>query len=140
MLPTKSGGRLFVIVPQSQAFSPKNNKSPNTPDQYIYVEEFDENLDAKFLADVASPYFKTLFLDVAKRSVSPRTADSPENFVDNVAFFEYTKLPGIICDRFFNIFKRTKSSNWILEKDFVTGFLCVYLSSIQVKMELTFKM
>ncbi len=78
------------------------------------------------MTSTASPYFKTIFLDVATRSVSPRTADFPDKFVDNVAFFEYTKLPGIICDRFFSIFKKT--ANVIGEKEFISGFLSVYLS------------
>jgi hypothetical protein len=73
----------------------------------------------KFRTEVAIPYFKTIFNDVSKRSVTPRTATTPDNFVDNVAFFEYTQLPGIICDRFFNIFSRTKPDNIITESAFI---------------------
>lgn len=56
-----------------------------------------------------------------------------------MAFFEFTKLPGIICDRFFSTFKRTKD-NFILEDSFVTGFQNVFLSTLEEKMQLTFKM
>ena len=70
----------------------------------MLIEDFDENVDAKFKAEVAETYFKTLFNDVSKRSVTPRADTFLDNFVDNVAFFEYTKLPGIICDRFFHTF------------------------------------
>lgn len=87
----------------------------------------------------AEPYFSTIFHDVAKRSISPRTADSPQHFVDNVAFFEYTKLPGIICDRFFSIFARDKNG-LIREDEFINRFIDVYLSNTQRKMEMTFKM
>ena len=77
---------------------------------------------------------------MAKRSVTPKSEDTPEVFVDNVSFFEYTKLPGIICDRFFGYFKRTKTTNLIVESAFVQGFLDVYLSDLKTKMDLTFKM
>ena len=60
--------------------------------------------------------------------------------MDNVAFFEYTKLPGIICDRFFSVFQKLKPGNVINESEFVKGFINVYLSSLEKKMELTFKM
>ena len=79
-------------------------------------------------------------MDVAHRSVSPRKEDFPEHFVDNVSFFEYTKLPGIICDRFFNMFHRVKPGNYVTQKEFVKGFLRVYLSTLEQKMEMTFKM
>ena len=56
-----------------------------------------------------------------------------------MAFFEFTKLPGIICDRFFSTFKRTKD-NFILQESFVAGFQNVFLSTLEEKMQLTFKM
>ena len=79
-------------------------------------------------------------MDVAQRSVSPRTENHPAHFVDNVAFFEYTKLPGIICDRFFNMFSRVKPGNYVVQDEFVKGFLRVYLSSLEEKMRMTFQM
>jgi hypothetical protein len=79
-------------------------------------------------------------MDVAQRSVTPRLETYPEHFVDNVAFFEYTKLPGIICDRFFNMFMRTKPGNLVTQDAFMKGFLVVYLSSLEQKMDMTFKM
>lgn len=60
-------------------------------------------------------------------------------YVDNVAFFEFTKLPGIICDRFFSTFKRTKD-NFIYEEEWINGFMRVYLSSLEDKMRLIFSM
>ena len=51
----------------------------------MLIEDFDENVDAKFKAEVAETYFKTLFNDVSKRSVTPRADTFPDNFVDNVA-------------------------------------------------------
>ena len=87
---------------------------------------------------MAREYFKTLFKDVSNRSVTPRTEKHPERFVDNVAFFEYTKLPGIICDRFFSIFKKHSSGNFVEEDEFIRGFLQVFVSSVDEKLDLTF--
>ena len=70
------------------------------------------------MIEVADAYFKDLFRDIAIRSHSPKSASSEEPAIDNVAFFEFTKLPGIICDRFFSTFSRTPD-NFILEDSFV---------------------
>jgi len=104
------------------------------------IEDFDYKVEAHFYEQIAKGYFETLFIDVAQRSVTPRTEAHPEQFVDNVAFFEYTKLPGIICDRFFNIFKRVKPSNFVVKDEFVKGFMTVFLSSLEQKMRMTFSM
>jgi hypothetical protein len=60
-------------------------------------------------------------------------------FIDKVAFFEYTNLPGIINDRFFSLFAKT-SDDHIYEKAFIDGMIKVYLSSFEEKMRLTYKM
>lgn len=77
---------------------------------------------------------------MSQRSVSPIQDNFPDSYVDNVAFFEYTKLPGIICDRFFHLFKRTKQGNLITQDEFVKGLMSVYVSSLAKKMDLTFRM
>jgi hypothetical protein len=56
-----------------------------------------------------------------------------------VAFFEFTQLPGIICDRFFSTFKRTKEE-FITEESFVSGFFNVFVSTLEDKMHMTYKM
>jgi len=70
------------------------------------LEDFDNNIDRKFLVEIASPYFKSIFVDIAMRRLAPKTSDNEAEFLDNVAFFEYTKLPGIICDRFYSSFTK----------------------------------
>lgn len=96
--------------------------------------DFNDQIDPQFLTEVALDYFKTLFKDVAKRSVTPRTDQHPEQFIDKVAFFEYTKLPGLITDRFLSIFDPIKPGEYINEEKFVKGFLDCYLSTIDQKM------
>lgn len=73
------------------------------------------------------------------RSQSPKKDEYNCQLIDNVAFFEFIKLPGIICDRFFSVFERTKE-NFILEESFIKTFTKVYLSSLKTKMELTYQM
>lgn len=115
-----------------------NYESPKPPVS-LYLQEYDEKQDSNFRLKDATEYFRTIFKDVAARSLTPRTEEHPAHFIDNVAFFEWTKLPGIICDRFFQCFKMDKP-NIVTEEAFVKVFLVVYISTIQEKMELTFKM
>ena len=105
----------------------------------ILIEDFDETTDCEFLNDISKPYFKTIFTDVAMRRHSPKKTDDELEFIDKVAFFEYTQLPGIINDRFFSLFRKTADDH-IYEAGFVEGMVKVYLSSFEEKMRLTFKM
>lgn len=118
----------------------ENDGSPissYTADEIILIEDFDPIVDQRFKIEVADAYFRDLFNDIAIRSHSPKLTDMDESYIDNVAFFEFTKLPGIICDRFFSTFKRTKD-NFILENSFVAGFEKIFLSSLEEKMQLTY--
>lgn len=119
----------------------ENGASPTNLGQHdkILVEDFDPIFDQRFKSEIVDLYFRDLFNDVAIRSHSPKQTDIDEAYIDNVAFFEFTKLPGIICDRFFSTFKRTKD-NFILEQSFVAGFQNVFLSTLEEKMQLTYKM
>lgn len=103
-------------------------ESPKPPVS-LYLQEFDENQESNFRAKDATEYFRTIFKDVAARSLTPRTEDHPAHFIDNVAFFEWTKLPGIICDRFFQCFKMDKP-NIVTVDAFVQVFLIVYISTL----------
>lgn len=76
-------------------------------------------------------------MDIVKRRLSPSKKEDKEEFLDNVAFFEYTNLPGIINDRFYATFEGSKDHR-ISIKSFVDGFCKVYLASIEEKMKLTF--
>ena len=75
------------------------------------------------------PYFSTIFKDIAMRRQSPKKKNDKVEMVDKAAFYEYTQLPGIINDRFFSQFKRTKDDH-ILEECFVDGLRRVYLDTI----------
>lgn len=71
--------------------------------------------------------------------MSPKKPEDKDEYVDNVAFFEYTNLPGIINDRFYATFEGCKDHR-ISKYSFVNGFARVYLASIEEKMKLTFQM
>ena len=108
-------------------------------DEVILIEDFNVDTDTDFLDNVVKPYFSTIFQDVAMRRHSPKKTDDELEFVDKVAFFEYTQLPGIINDRFFSLFQKSADDH-IYESAFVNGMIRVYLSSFEEKMRLTFKM
>lgn len=147
--------KLSLVMPNNDPLEqPISNYSPNafqTRQQHqtqssmafssrLLIEDYDGRSDPMLTNQIGPDYFKTIFKDVSNRSVTPRTENMPSNFVDNVAFFEYTKLPGIICDRFFSMFSKQQPGNFVVESEFVRGFLQVYLSSLEKKIELTFKM
>ena len=116
--------------------SPKTKRRAN---DFLLIEEFDEEQDRRFLEEVVRPYFSNIFMDIAQRRVAPKKNDDKEEYVDNVAFFEYTNLPGIINDRFYSTFQGCKEHR-ISKSSFVEGFSRVYLASIEEKMKLTFQM
>lgn len=106
----------------------------------LLVNNFDDIIDQQFIHEVAIGYFRDIFRDVAIRSLSPKKDYFDCPLIDNVAFFEFIKLPGIICDRFFSVFERTKDTNFILEDSFIRTFTKVYLSSLETKIHLTYQM
>lgn len=107
----------------------------------MLVEEYNELTDGKFLRDKMQPYFRNIFTDIALRSHTPKkAADEDAQCIDNVAFFEYTQLPGIINDRFFATFEKKGNDAPIYEQSFINGLTCVYLSSLAEKMRMTFTM
>jgi len=81
-------------------------------------------MDAKFTEEAVYPYFKALFSSLSSRNTSPRKARLSEKFIDTATFFEYTKLPGLIADRFFNSFLRQPEG--INEFEFVKGFMRLF--------------
>lgn len=129
--------------PRRDSPSRQVNQSLDSPggknDEVILIEDFDEAADSDFLNNIVTPYFSTIFQDVAMRRHSPKKTDDELEFVDKVAFFEYTLLPGIINDRFFSLFQKTAEDH-IYESSFVSGMIKVYLSTFEEKMRLTFRM
>ena len=113
--------------------------SQGAAEDVIHIEDFDESKEKDFMENVARPYFGGIFSDIAMRRHSPKKTDNEYEFIDKVAFFEYSNLPGIINDRFYSLFERTKDEH-IYKAAFVDGFLKVFLSSVESKMQLTFRM
>ena len=67
----------------------------------MLVEDFDSVADAKFINEIALPYFITIFKDISMRRISPKKKGEKVDMIDKAAFYDYTQLPGIINDRFF---------------------------------------
>ena len=105
----------------------------------MMVEEFNEGTDREFIQQKVRPYFKTIFSDIAMRRHSPKKTDDELEFIDKVAFFEYTNLPGYINDRFYSLFQKSNDEH-IYEKAFTDGMIRVYMSSLEERMRLTFQM
>ena len=86
--------------PQSHyQLSPKQQ-----PDDVLHIEDYFAESDNRFIDQVFVPYLKELYKDLLIR------CNQVEN-VDKVTFIEYTKLPGIINDRFHNMFSALNKLN-----------------------------
>lgn len=83
-------------------------------------------------------YFQTIFFDIAMRRRTNKKTKDEQEFIDRVAFFEFTKLPGIINDRFYFLFP--KEDHRIYQKGFIDSLTTVYLSKLDEKLKFTFKM
>ena len=118
---------------------PSLNTADEPNEDVILIEDFDEAKDSEFLNEVAKPYFATIFQDVSMRRHAPKKSSDEREFIDKVAFFEYTLLPGIINDRFYSQFTKTTDDH-IYESAFINTMQKVYLSSFDDKMRLTFNM
>ena len=108
-------------------------------DDVLHIEDFDEFKEKEFLEQTVRPYFGGIFQDIAMRRHSPKGKEEDGDFIDKVAFFEYSNLPGIINDRFFSVFDKNKNDQ-IGRDSFIEGMTKVFCSKLDTKMHLTFKM
>lgn len=81
---------------------PLAEDSGSDQDQFLEIEDYDENVDKDFVNENLIPYLKDLYRDLMMRS-------SNSSHLDKVTFIEYTKLPGIINDRLHYMFSNYKS-------------------------------
>jgi hypothetical protein len=59
----------------------------STKDQ-ILIEDFDQDLDSKFIKESLQPYFRDLFRDLSLRCMT--NPNSIEKKIDKVTFIQYT--------------------------------------------------
>lgn len=102
-----------------------NNKIDLIDDRILNNEEFKKN--------VAIPYFKDIFKDLAAQS------DDKSKGINKVTLLTYTNLPGIIGERFFSVLDLSKT-DYIDLREFVHGFFKIYYSNLETKIKLSFDM
>jgi hypothetical protein len=71
------------------------------PKDIIHVEDYDENLDGRFIKDFLTPYLRDVYKDLSLRSLAPQAIKDKK--VDKVTFIQYCALPGIISERLLKI-------------------------------------
>ena len=81
-----------------------NDLNDNGEPDYLAIEDYDEDVDKRFVDSMLTQYLTDLFKDLQIRS-------SHETHVDKVTFIEYTKLPGIINDRLHALFQAEYDDN-----------------------------
>lgn len=113
--------------------------SANTMVNLMYLEDFDSEIDPLFISEELKPYFLGVFQDLALRSTQSQSNPSL-TAIDKVTFVEYINLPGIVSDRFHALATQGRSDGRVLQESFISLMLQVYSSSLDEKMQLTFKM
>ena len=79
-------------------------------------------------------------MDLALRSQTSTNNTDKRKSIDKVTFIEYVNLPGIVCDRFHSLASKDSHEGLVYEENFIELILKVFVSSVETKMILTFKM
>ncbi len=66
------------------------------------MEDYDEQIDGRFVRDFLTPYLRDVYRDLSLRSLAP--AAVKEKKVDKVTFVQYCNVPGIISERLLKLF------------------------------------
>lgn len=103
----------------------------------LQIEDFDEQLDGKFLREFLAPYFADLYRDLTLRCLTQIAVK--EKKLDKITFLEYCNLPGIINERFLKYFD-ANADGLISEHSFITNLSKIYSSDLDTRMLLTFNM
>lgn len=102
------------------------------PDKIELVDDKILN-NEEFKKNVAIPYFKDIFKDLAAQS------DDKSKGINKVTLLTYCNLPGIIGERFFSVMDLSKTE-YIDLREFVHGFFKIYYSNLETKIKLSFDM
>lgn len=78
-------------------------ESEEAENDKIEIVEIDLINNKDYLKNVVYPYFIDIYNDLWQRS------DDQEKGVDKVTMLEYSHLPGIVGERFFNLFDCDKN-------------------------------
>lgn len=129
-----------------------NQERPSSGGGVIHIEDYNAEVDAPFVREYLKPYLTDLYADLQMRS-------SQDDSIDKVTFIEYTKLPGIINDRFHILFSggankttsmspdnkvktivHKKKDENVTETSFYENFRTIFIGELDDKIKFTFKM
>jgi hypothetical protein len=123
--------------PSYSGSSPYNTSFGQAQQEYIQVEDYDEQLDGKFVRELMVPYMRDLYKDLALRSLAP--AAIKEKKLDKVTFIKYCNLPGIICERLLKVFD-SNNDGMITEASFIQNLTKIFISDLETRLQFTFNM
>lgn len=108
---------------------------------FLSVDTFDQQHDAKFIKNHVAPYFTEIYKDLLSREPVGAKGISRMIFqeVSRSVILQYAGLPGIINERFFAVCD-INNDLAVQEDEFVKTFTQVFVSDIDAKIGLTFKM
>jgi hypothetical protein len=99
------------------------------------IDLIDSNIiiNDDFKKNVAIPYFKDIYKDLVAQS------DNKSKGINKITVLNYSRLPGIIGERFFQVLD-LNSSGYVDLREFVHGFFKIYYSDSETKLKLCFDM
>lgn len=105
--------------------------SPRLDEDKLVVPNFSEFESEKFKKEVAIPYFKDIYKDLASRS------DKKNSGINKITIIDYCRLPGILGERFFALLDANQDE-YIDLREFVYILFKVYYSNFDAQVKLIF--
>jgi hypothetical protein len=106
----------------------------------LRIKDFDQHQDPQFIKEHLTPYMHALFKDLSIRSSTKSSTFVQRSGIDRVVFVEYCQLPGIIWDRFLDMFVGTESQQNITIEQFTQNLTDIFISDLKTKMFFTFRL
>lgn len=105
--------------------------SPTLEVDRIVIPDFSEIESEQFKKEVAIPYFKDIYKDLASRS------DKKSAGINKVTIIDYCQLPGILAERFFSLLD-ANNDEYIDLREFVYILFKIYYANFDNQVKLVF--
>lgn len=105
--------------------------SPTVDVSRIVIPDFSEIESEQFKKEVAIPYFKDIYKDLASRS------DKKSAGINKVTIIDYCQLPGIMAERFFSLLD-ANNDEYIDLREFVYILFKIYYANFDNQVKLVF--
>ena len=106
--------------------------SPTSEDlDKLIIPDFSEFESEEFKKEIAIPYFKDIYKDLASQS------DKKSAGINKVTIMSYSQLPGILAERFYSLLD-ANNDEYIDLREFVYILFKIYYSNFEAQVKLVF--